>query len=605
MPRLRNQKLYCSVCSLYVRNNQKGILCELCNVWYHARCVDVLPAEYERLSNCDDYWYCSDCVNNIFPFASASDDELAKEISISVKQHLHLKDLNLYSSNRFLSICSKLTEHNINSLHECNYYLLNTFNELEFDSPDNLILCFHLNCRGLCSKFDSLVTLFSLMHYKPDIIALSETWLSPGQESCLQLEEYLMLSKPGSNRIGGGVALYFCSKYESVPCDYTTHNVTFEHVETVLKFESQILAVVAVVYRPPHTNITVFLSEFEAYLTYLLALNKKLSAPLVLSGDFNINLLHIDSNSKVQDFADIVYSNFMFPSIYGPTRLTSTTASLIDNIFVTDPHIKLSGLLTVDISDHLPIFCYPNQPKSKLLTKHTKVYDIITSKTNFRKVCAELSLCSWDFVSDVSDVNTDYNKLLDIVRNAINLHTKTKLVKSKSKSTQPWITRGLLTSIKKKHKLYKQVLKNKCSILDYKSYKNKLTSLLRIAKCQYFSHFATEHKKDARSMWSLINSCIGKKPHNSSTLTNIEASTLNDYFVEAGPNAVKNLESNVSFNFYMKNNRVLPSMFWSPVTQEEVLKCVSSLAAKHSRGFDDLSVFMLKKVISHIILPLR
>jgi hypothetical protein len=156
---------------------------------------------------------------------------------------------------------------------------------------------------------------------------MKETWLSPGQESCLQLEEYLLLSKPRPNGIGGGVALYILSKYESVPCDYATHNVTFEHVEIVLKFEAQILAVVAVVYRPPYTNITVFLTEFEAYLTYLLALNKKLSVSLVLSGDFNINLLHIDSNGKVQDFADIVYSNFMFPSIYRPTRLTSTTVS--------------------------------------------------------------------------------------------------------------------------------------------------------------------------------------------------------------------------------------------------------------------------------------
>ena len=47
-------------------------------------------------------------------------------------------------------------------------------------------------------------------------------------------------------------------------------------------------------------------------------------------GDFNINLLKLDSDGKVKDFVDFMYSYNMFALITKPTRITTTTASLID-----------------------------------------------------------------------------------------------------------------------------------------------------------------------------------------------------------------------------------------------------------------------------------
>ena len=47
-----------------------------------------------------------------------------------------------------------------------------------------------------------------------------------------------------------------------------------------------------------------------------------------------------------------------FPLITRPTRITSNTATLIDNIFTNNfDHFFCSRLLFTDISDHLPIFC--------------------------------------------------------------------------------------------------------------------------------------------------------------------------------------------------------------------------------------------------------
>ena len=46
-----------------------------------------------------------------------------------------------------------------------------------------------------------------------------------------------------------------------------------------------------------------------------------------------------------------------FPLITRPTRITSNTATLIDNIFTSNlNNFSVSGLMFCDISDHLPIF---------------------------------------------------------------------------------------------------------------------------------------------------------------------------------------------------------------------------------------------------------
>ena len=47
----------CQVCSKSVRRNQRGILCDGCDLWHHAKCVDMTVAEYTYLSNSTDYWH--------------------------------------------------------------------------------------------------------------------------------------------------------------------------------------------------------------------------------------------------------------------------------------------------------------------------------------------------------------------------------------------------------------------------------------------------------------------------------------------------------------------------------------------------------------------
>ena len=66
------------------------------------------------------------------------------------------------------------------------------------------------------------------------------------------------------------------------------------------------------------------------------------------------DLLKYDHNEEVADFLDTMYSKLLLPIISSPTRITSTSATLIDNIFTNGyDNTFRSGNLVTTLSDHL------------------------------------------------------------------------------------------------------------------------------------------------------------------------------------------------------------------------------------------------------------
>ena len=52
-----------------------------------------------------------------------------------------------------------------------------------------------------------------------------------------------------------------------------------------------------------------------------------------LLGDYNLNLLNLESHNPTGDFVNTLASYFFQPHIIKPTRITDDSATLIDNIF--------------------------------------------------------------------------------------------------------------------------------------------------------------------------------------------------------------------------------------------------------------------------------
>ena len=75
--------------------------------------------------------------------------------------------------------------------------------------------------------------------------------------------------------------------------------------------------------------------------------------------DFNLDLLQYNHHVPTQEFIDSLFSHAFFSLISNPTRLTSYSATLIDNIFTNklSQHV-FNGIVLNDLSDHLQVFTY-------------------------------------------------------------------------------------------------------------------------------------------------------------------------------------------------------------------------------------------------------
>ena len=86
-----------------------------------------------------------------------------------------------------------------------------------------------------------------------------------------------------------------------------------------------------------------------------------------------------------------------------------------------------------------------------------------------------------------------------------------------------WINKGILNSIKHKNKLFYLSKYNptKVNISIYKSYRNKLTTILRNAERNYYTNQLELNKCDLEKTWSVMKTIIGiKNLQNNITIIN-------------------------------------------------------------------------------------
>ena len=109
---------------------------------------------------------------------------------------------------------------------------------------------------------------------------------------------------------------------------------------------------IGVIYRHPKQKD----KEFLQYLSNTLKTIKKGEKKIILTGDFNLNLLKFDKNKDITEFLNLLQQ--LIPQILGPTSITENEqASLIDNFFIDFNDLPCtSGNFFEKISDHLPNF---------------------------------------------------------------------------------------------------------------------------------------------------------------------------------------------------------------------------------------------------------
>ena len=250
----------------------------------------------------------------------------------------------------------------------------------------------HCNIRSISANHDKLYEMLNYLKYKFSIIGISEAWLTKSKEniSNISIPGYDFISQPSQSK-AGGVGFYVDNNIAFlVRSDLSSSCDEHDSLWIEIKNPGDKNILCAVVYRHHNSNLELFLKDMNQTLEKA---NQE-SKYCILMGDFNIDLLGVDSHSLSNDFINSLSSYLFQPHILQPTRITSHSATLIDNIFLNSfNHFTISGNLLYDISDHLPNFLILNSTNSYKCKE--KQYKRDFSKLNYQTVFNEFQGIDW------------------------------------------------------------------------------------------------------------------------------------------------------------------------------------------------------------------
>ena len=454
----------------------------------------------------------------------------------------------------------------------------------------------------------------------PDVVLLCETWLNNHNINKVVIPNYKLIGNVRNGKIGGGTGILM---HKSLKCrehkDLEIKSLTFEHTVVELKTESSNLLLVSG-YRPPNSNTKEFLKDYKlAIKTW----QKLKHHNLVIGIDHNLDFLKSEKHPQTQTFLEFNLESDMLPTITRPTRVTRTSATLIDNVFISKrlQNNCNSLILLDDISDHFPsLVSLNNQRCLKKEPKKIKTREINDKKIS--QIMNKLDRIEW--VKELTDLDADnafssfHKHLVETIESEI--PEKTKTLSYKRVIRDPWLTVGLQKCMKKQQSLYGDTLtsKEKTVTAKYRWYRDALKKLIRHCKSQYYLNKCIEFKRNSRKLWGLINRVISKGNLKSDSIDKIKVGSsyrtdaksittaFCDHFASVGKCYANKIgKSNKKIENYLKNIKVnRHTLFLSPIVENDLRLLINALLNRMSSGYDNINNVLLKQLCNSLLKPM-
>ena len=273
---------------------------------------------------------------------------------------------------------------------KCDYWEIEQCANLNPNNYNFIIM--QLNIRSLLSNATELKMLLTKLEQKNspvDVILLCETFLTKKTERLVNITHYQLYLTCRSTHKGGGTAILvrdgIFHKQRKDLNIMVEKEVEATYVEMTAKCGKRII--LGSVYKSPNTNddkLKIHLAEICNKIK-----QEKQKKELVIGMDHNMDLLKSHEHRRTQQFLDTLLNNDLIPTITRPTRITKTSAILIDNVFISKILQQSfdSMILIEEISDHLP---------SLVLMKQTKLRNKDPLRFKSRTLTADKIKCIKD-----------------------------------------------------------------------------------------------------------------------------------------------------------------------------------------------------------------
>ena len=335
-------KFPCGTCGKAVRNGQRAVCCDRCDMWFHINCQGMPRSTYEAHIDKDFSWTCLNC-----GLPNLGSSFFSESISSSRNSFSVLSQAESPGQNHPLLTSTPIRR----NPQRCKQQLQ----------------VLNLNCQSIISKkveFQHIVS-----STQPDIICASETWLSSihkdgeiGDSQDFQ-ENYNIFRKDRQNRKGGGVLL---AVKKGINCDRVPeleNNCECVWVKLIQPNGKNLY--VASIYRPTASDEH-SIPEFRKSLELI-----PRSASIFIAGDLNFpdvdwstKLVQAGSNNANVhgEFLDLLEDFMLEQLVAEPTR----HENILDLIISNCPSSCKNVTVTAGISDHEAVSCTIDfRPKKK------------------------------------------------------------------------------------------------------------------------------------------------------------------------------------------------------------------------------------------------
>ena len=493
-----------------------------------------------------------------------------------------------------------------------------------------------LNVQSLHAKFDRLTNFIDELSAEDiffSAICIQETWL-PGPNvdmATFNIQNYQSISLGASVSKHGGLTIFLHNSFQFRNLNLYSLSPLWEGI--FLEISSENLAkniILGNIYRPPrdkNEDIRKFLDEYCGALAKI----KEKKCDVILVGDFNIDLLKIRNRDIFGEYLDNMLSFSLSPVLTLPTRFSTHKATLIDHIFFkgTDQSNRFQGgIILKALSDHYPAF---------IALKDKISHDIPPKRITIQNASLKalssfkMDINSHDFSTLLdTNVNTDPTENLETL-NSILVTAKNKYLAPKTvrfhrhkHKLNPWMTFGILNSIKLRDKLYKQLHKLNPDTPEFsaaetnlKTFNRILSKSIRQTKHSYYDNLLTKHKNDTKKMWETIHNVMNLSKNkcdfpeffrinnNHISCKKAIAENFNNFFVNIGPVLASKLEK-VNHNEFQKYliNPTQHQFEFKNINENDIAQVFRELKSKSSSDIEGLSMKIVKLVSNKLCFPL-
>jgi hypothetical protein len=451
-----------------------------------------------------------------------------------------------------------------------------------------MVTCNSLIGNSLIAHIDQLRIFIHSLRTNIDVLAINETKLD---SSITNRRDRLH-----QGRNGGGVCLYVKSNLNfKIRDDLANKYIDLIFVQISNDPRSRPF-LVGTWYRPPSSAQHLF-PLFQDIIDKIDPENSE----LYLLGHLNCDLLSQTPHANTLELLDIFDIYNLTQHITEPTRVTSTSQSLLDLCITNTPgKIKVSGVLSLGISDDSLIYFVRKS------TWQRQFANSFTRKRHFKhfndnEFLNDLNEIDWNEISSSDDTNVVWSMWLTNFTQILDKHAPFKK-KRIGKKKSPWITPDVVQKMRARDYLKKQYDKNRNNELwkQYKNTRNDVNNIIKQAKCDYFKDRIDVAKKDPKQTWKLVNELSSRNTSNEikeikeikfpdKEVTNASAiaDAFNSHFTSIGERLASNIDrSNTDPTFYIKPKNTVFS--FNRIETHDVTRLLETVNSNKATGLDGI-----------------